>query len=206
MRLSAQLEGGLDDRRTDNLIRRDNNLLTNQMTLNTQAFGHEERMSDLTYRQNWSLNEQRQAHGLETIDRTTDNAIRERGVAFQHQTALNYQSEVMNNLRGSNSLVTQILSTPGLSPAQQQAAIRTIGQMTRTTDELIGSFYTAIGVNVPTVGGGSGGSGTTPSTPSSLLGTYTDYRSYGNPYVANTAPVPGQGGATHQGSTPPPRI
>lgn len=232
LRLQADLEGGLDDRRTNNLIRRDDNLTRNQLSINREAQAHEltflgrqqahdERMSDLTYRQNWSLNEQRQGHGLEMLDRQTDNAIRERGVAYGHQLALNYQSEVLANMRNGNSLIAQILSTPGLSGAQQQAAIRTIGQMTATSDELIGSFYANLSGGGAPGGqtGGSGwltaptGTGAAPSTgagnstaprPNPYSGGYSNYQSLGNPYVAAPAPDPGAGGATIGGSLRPP--
>ena len=207
MRLGAELDGGLDDRRTNNLIRRDDNLTRNQLTLNQDAQGHDMRMADLTYRQNYSLNEQRQGHALEFNDRQTDNAIRERGVAYGHQLALNYQSETLANIRHGNDLIAQILSTPGLSGAQQQAAIRTISSMIATTDELVGSFYANLGnggsrpstsLNSPA---GTGGASTAPAqSRPGYSGGYSDYASFGNPYVAGTAPTPGQGGATIGGS------
>lgn len=214
MRLGAELDGGLDDRRTNNLIRRDDNLTRNQLTLNQDAQGHDLRMSDLTYRQNYSLNEQAQGHRLEAMDRSTDNAIRERGVAFGHQQVLNYQSEVLTNIRQGNSLITQILSTPGLTGAQQQAAIRTILSMTATTDELIGSFYAnggrpgaGTGNSTGIVAGGLPGAGVGPPAPGAptttrpgYSGGYSDYASFGNSYVAGSAPNPGQGGAIVGGS------
>lgn len=180
MRLNASLEGGLDTTRTDNLIRRDNNAGQIQTARDNLLIGQERYMADFNYRTTWSLNEQTQGHRLETLDRTTDNQIRERNVAFGHQMTINYQSEVMQNLRQNNSLMTQILSTPGLTPAQQQAAMRTIGQMTATTDELIGSFYT--------------------SQRAQPGNTYSDYLSYGNRYTAGAAPTPGAGGGVIGGS------
>lgn len=210
MRLGAELDGGLDDRRTNNLIRRDDNLTRNQLTLNQDAQGHDLRMADLQYRQTYSLNEQRQGHALELNDRQTDNAIRERGVAFGHQLALNYQSETLANIRHGNDLIAQVLSTPGLSGAQQQAAIRAISSMTATTDELVGSFYASIGsgggsrpgLNSPAGTGGVGQAAPAgPTTPRpGYSGGYSDYASFGNPYVAGSAPTPGQGGATIGGS------
>jgi len=217
MRLGAELDGGLDDRRTNNLIRRDDNLTTNQLRLNENAQAHDVRMSNLGYQQTWSLNEQAQGHRLEQSDRNTDNAIRERGVAYGHQLALNYQSEILANIRNGNNLIAQILSTPGLSAAQQEAAIRTISSMTATTDELVGSYYANLGSgggggSRPGTGAGTfpGGSGVGPQTPASpnaptstrpgYSGGYSDYASFGNAYVAAPAPTPGQGGAVIGGS------
>lgn len=219
MRLGADLDMRVDDRRTDNLMRRDAAGFAHDVNILGMQQSQETRMSDLTYRQNWSLNEQRQAHALEGSDRQTDNAIRERQVAYGHQLSLNYQSEILANMRNGNSLIAQILSTPGLSGAQQQTAIRTIGSMTATSDELIGSFYanlsgggggggSATSVTTPAgTGAGSGaGTGTTPR-PNPYSGGYSDYRSLGNPYVAAPAPDPGAGGATIGGSyRPPPAV
>lgn len=189
MRLANQLGMQMDTHQTDNLIRRDTNAANLDLRNNRELWQHQSNMSDQEYRQTWSLAEQSQGHQLERFDRQTDNAIREREVAYGHQTALNYQSEVMQNLRGNNALVAQILSTPGLTGAQQQEAIRTIGRMTATTDELIGSFYTNLGVRPGNGTAGSGG-----------LAPYNSYNSYGNPYVAQTAPTAGQGGSRLGGS------